>query len=321
MPSNPLQRVAEFLTTAMALLFGAGPRGAGDTGTRPPALPPDLDRYLAGQEGRFRDIVPGAEKKIIWAGPPGVRTDRAVVYIHGFSGTRQETAPLADMVARGLGANLFYTRLTGHGRTGPAMLDGSVNAWLNDTVEAFEIGRRLGRRVVMLGVSTGGTAVTWLAAQPETGDLAACILISPNFAPANRAAQLLTWPWGKHLAELLIGPERRWEAENPGHDHYWTNQYPTAAMLPMMGMVRLVGSLDLSRVQAPVLVIYSPQDRIVSPRAAVKVFAALGSPRKILRPFTGSQDPSQHILAGDVLSPGTTAEVADMILEFLRPPP
>ncbi|MDD4273595.1 MAG: hypothetical protein PHG14_07705 [Desulfobacter postgatei] len=38
------------------------------------------------------------------------------VYIHGFSATRKETAPLSDLVAKTLNANLFYTRLSGHGR-------------------------------------------------------------------------------------------------------------------------------------------------------------------------------------------------------------
>ena len=57
------------------------------------------------------------------------------------------------------------------------MSEGRVNAWLNGTVEAFEIGTRLGRKVIMLGVSTGGTAVTWLATLPTTPELAACILI------------------------------------------------------------------------------------------------------------------------------------------------
>lgn len=35
---------------------------------KPPDLPEDLDRYIALQERRFDDIVPGTEKKIVWAG-------------------------------------------------------------------------------------------------------------------------------------------------------------------------------------------------------------------------------------------------------------
>lgn len=34
--------------------------------------------------------------------------------------------------------------------------------------------------------------------------------------------------------------------------------------------------------------------------------------------FTDSQYPSQHVLAGDILSPATTVQVADMIHDFIR---
>lgn len=283
-----------------------------------PRLPQDLDRYLAEQEHRFDDLVPGTQKKIVWAREPGVQTELALVYVHGFSASRQETAPLAEVVAEQLQANLYYTRLTGHGRSGAAMLAGSVNAWLDDTYTAYEIGRRLGRKVVMMGVSTGATALTWLATRPDVEGLRACVLISPNFAPADWTANILTWPGGLWLAERIIGKERCWQAENDLHEHYWTTRYPTAALVPMMRLVKGVRSLDLGRISIPVQVIYAPGDQVVNPRAVVKTFAAIGTPRKALVPFTRSEDPSQHLLAGDVLSPGTTVEVATIISAFIR---
>lgn len=82
-----------------------------------------------------------------------------------------------------------------------------INAWLNDTVASFEIGKRIGRQVIMMGVSTDGTAVTWLAAQPGIEALHASFLISPNFSPADKSARVLLWPWGRQLAELFIGRE------------------------------------------------------------------------------------------------------------------
>ena len=62
------------------------------------------------------------------------QTQWAVVYIHGFSASRMETAPLADTIATALGANLFYARLAGHGRGGAAMGEPSVQDWLADGV-------------------------------------------------------------------------------------------------------------------------------------------------------------------------------------------
>lgn len=301
----------------LLVVFLTGPKVPIDETIHPLSLPDDLDNYLANQEHRFNDIIPGAEKKIIWANTPRSKTDYAIVYIHGFSATRQEMAPLAELVAKSLQANLFYTRLTGHGRDGKAMLEGSVNAWLNDTVEALRIGSKLGKKVVMIGSSTGGTAITWLAAQTDSTTINAFILISPNFGPTNWTASILTWPWGQQIAELFMGKERYWNPENTFHGRYWTNSYPTSALLPMMGIVDLLNSMNLKKVKTPLLLIHSPDDQVVSTRAAIRTFSIIGSKNKLRVPYTQSEDPNQHVLAGDILSPGTTEEVARMISEFI----
>ena len=71
-------------------------------------------------------------------------------------------------------------------------------------------------------------------------------------------------------------------------------------------------------VEHEVLMLVAPGDQVVSASASVEAFAAIDSPRKKLIEFTGSEDPKHHILAGDIVSPGTTEIVAEMILEFLN---
>ncbi len=309
--------VIALLIVGIVVVFLLGPRVAVDDTLETVALPEDLDRYLAESESKFDDIVPGAEKNIVWAGAPGVITPLAIVYLHGFSATRQETAPLAEHLARELGANLYNVRFAGHGRTGPAMAEASVNDWLNDTQEALEIGRRLGEEVIVLGVSTGSTAATWLATQPDIEDVAAFVLISPNYAPGDPASELLLLPWGEQIAKAIIGPERSWEPLNEEQARYWTTSYPTEALLPMMGLVDLVRDGDLEAVNRPVLVIYSPNDQVVSPEAVEATFARFGSPEKEIIPFPDSQDPSNHVLAGDIVAPNDTDTIAELILSYL----
>lgn len=309
------------LVVIAAIVFLVGPRVCIDQTIFLKKLPLNLDDYLRRQEKPFVDIIPGTRKTIIWAGTSNEQTEFSVVYIHGFSATRKETAPLSDLVAQALGANLFYTRLTGHGLTGRAMADASVNDWLNDVVEAYEIGQRLGRKVIMIGCSTGGTILAWLAHRAATvggmDALYAGIFLSPNFKPKNSFSSMLSWPWGGHIARVLIGKERVVQPENQGHEQYWITRYPVAALLPMMGMVKLVRGLDLSKIQVPGLVIYSSQDQVIDIASLEHAFNQMGCLRKRLVPFTSSADPGQHILAGDIFSPGTSEELADMIVAFV----
>jgi len=313
--------IAGLFPALVTVLFLIGPRVDLDTTVHPLALPRDLDAYLAQTEAVHNSLVPGTEKKIVWAHTPGEQTPLSLVYVHGFSASRQDTAPLAAMIAGRLGANLFCTRLTGHGCGSAAMLDGSVKAWANDMHEAVEVGRRLGRRVVLMGISTGGTLAVWQAAREDQEKIAALVLLSPNFGPADRRTMILTWPWGAQLAELLVGKTRSWQPVNEGHGRYWTSSYPVRALLPMMGMVKLVKSLDLRGIKMPTLVVYSPEDKTVDVPAVIAAFQGIGAEQKKLLALSQVSDPGRHVLAGDILSPSSTVPLADSVVEFLRSVP
>lgn len=311
--------VALLLTLVAGLaVFLAGPKVPIDTTIDHLVLPLDLERYLTEAESRVPDLRAGTEKLILWADlAKRSTTPISVVYLHGFSATRQETSPLSEHIARRLGANLFLTRLTGHGRDGAALAQASVNDWLNDANEALEIGRRLGNRVVVIGSSTGGTLATWLGTR-QADDLLALVLLSPNFGVRDRRADMLTLPWARQLAPLIGGPEHSFEPANARHERYWTTHYPTVALLPMMGLVELVRGASLDAIQVPVLTLYSSSDTLIDLEAMRATLARVGSPKKALIEIAGVGDPQQHVLAGDILSPRTTDPVVDQIVGFLR---
>jgi len=306
------------LVLSLTILFLAGPRVPVDLHIRPIELPADLEGYLKASEARFPDIVAHTEKTIIWADPATKRpTPLALVYLHGFSATRQETAPLAERVAQRLGANLLYTRLTGHGRPASAMGAATVNDWLNDGAEALAIGKRLGERVLLIATSTGGTLATWLASYSRSDALRACILISPNFMPAKAEARLLTLPWAKYLIPLFYGKIWRWTPINELHGTYWTQDYPMTANITLMGLVQFVKTLDVRQIRCPVLTFLSPHDEIVNPAATETMLTRFGSVIKKTVYIGDAQDPRQHVLAGDILSPNTTETMAQMIADFV----
>ena len=80
-----------------------------------------------------------------------IETDKpTVVFIHGFSASPGELSPMPQMIALNLRANLFLTRLTGHGQDGAAFGASTYEAWQKDANEAFEIGAAIGERVIVM---------------------------------------------------------------------------------------------------------------------------------------------------------------------------
>ena len=316
-------RVAVWSAILLGCLFLAGPRASVDPEVAIPALPAlpaELEALLESQESRYPDIVPGTQKRILWFDPqaPG-RTEFAVVYLHGFSATHRESAPLAETLAHELGANAFLARLAGHGRTGEALGASVAGEWLLDAAEAMEIGRRIGRRTILLGVSTGGTLATWAAAHPQWRDeIEALILLSPNYALADSRAWILDLPWGGVLAEMVQGPEYGFETQNELHRRYWTERYPTRVLLEVGALIRLVDADLMGRIPAPVLMFLSPRDRVIDPTVAERRFGELGSRERELIRVSQIPGSGEHVLAGDILAPGRTPVVLSQILSFLR---
>ena len=151
----------------------------GDTpGLLPEAFVPEREtpeetvRTVVASEALIDGIRKTAAKEVIWAREDRARTPLSLVYVHGFSASKAELRPVPDRAAERLGANLFFTRLTGHGRDGAAMGTARAEDWMRDMAEAVAVGKALGERVVLMGTSMGG-ALTALAAPVLAQDSAA----------------------------------------------------------------------------------------------------------------------------------------------------
>ncbi|WP_252928788.1 carboxylesterase [Aliihoeflea sp. 40Bstr573] len=304
-----------------AIAYLAGPRVPVDTAIRfdPAAIGGDVEAYVDARERDVPNLRDGVGKEIVWAFPASkARTPLAIVYVHGFSASSGEIRPVPDEVAARLGANLFFTRLTGHGQDGGAMATASVNDWVNDYAEAIEIGRRLGTRVVVMATSTGAGLATWAATQPELSeDVAALVLVSPNYRVRATGSSLLTGPWGGQIARLASGPERQFTPRNEAHGRLWTARYPTEAILPMAALTKLARNAPAEEIGIPALFIYSSTDRIVDAEVTRDIAARWGALSDSLL-IESSGDPQNHVIAGDALSPQTNELVIETTVNWLR---
>ncbi len=317
---KPVLTALLFLAILGAIIM-LGPRTSSDMTVTfdPGVIGADIDSWLAESEADHADIRPGLAKEIVWADPANrTRTPIAIVYIHGFSASKGEIRPLPDLVAHALGANLFYTRLAGHGRSNDAMAQASTADWANDMAEALAIGDRLGERTIVIATSTGATLTTWaLADRSLSSRVAAVVFLSANFRIKARGSSLLTAPWARSIAHLVLGARRGFTPLNALHASLWTPEYPVDALLPMAALVKLAGRLDVSAVATPALFIQSLDDQVVDTVRSSEIAALWGGPVEIIDPGP-VDDPFQHVLAGDALSPSTTEPLSAKIISWLR---
>ena len=161
-----------------------------------------LDDHLKKTESGVRALHPDCEKKIVWASESGVKSITSVVFIHGFSATRFECSPVIDMVAEKLEANLYFARLRGHGQDGRALAESSFDEFMEDTIEAIEIGKTIGDEVIVIGSSTGCSLIHVALGQGE--QIKSAVYISPNFGPKPLKGQALRIPGAKFLVPLIV---------------------------------------------------------------------------------------------------------------------
>lgn len=280
----------------------------------------DLTSYLSENEKKYTDITPGVQKRIIWADKINNKTTFSIVYIHGFSATSEEIRPVPDLIAKGLGANLYFTRLSGHGRSPIAMAEPSVRDWMIDVAEALEIGRRIGLKIIVISASTGSTLAAAAALNPDfTNSIAGFIFISPNFGINNPLASLLTWPGARLWVPLVVGEMRINKPRNTRHAKYWTTSYPTIATLPMAAIVKAVNNQNFSKVHFPALFYYSVDDQVVNTEATAGFARRWGGAKKTINvTMTNKDDIHSHIIMGDIVSPNQTKRAVEIMTDWIK---
>lgn len=280
----------------------------------------DLNVWLVEQENAFSGIVPGTEKKVVWAGAEGVRTPTSVVYLHGFSGSAPDIKPVPDLVAKALGANLFYTRLTGHGQDGAALGAATAEDWIADTAEALAIGRRLGDQVLVMATSTGGTLATIAMTDPSVSkDVVGVVMISPNFRMKSTKARILDLGFAPLWVPSTMGPDYSTTPTSKAHATYWTMTYPTSVLFEVAALIRAAETLDLTEIDVALIVLYSPEDQVVEQTRTRSLLKNWEGPvRWEPRQMTDQDDPNSHMITGDIRSPSQTNDTVATILDWTK---
>ena len=275
-----------------------------------------LDQLIESRENEIQNIRLDVEKKIIWANKNNQKTKTSLVFIHGFSATRFELNPVIEMLGKELQANIFFTRLKGHGQDGRALGEATFDDWMIDIEEAIGIGKVIGDNLVLIGCSTGCSLIHTIL--KESIDIKAVIYVSPNFGPKSFKGQLLRVPGAKLFMPLVFGKEHFFIPKNVEHERCWTTRYPIKALFAIKDSVVAAYKIKHNKIKVPMLFWFSDDDQVVSAKATRKIISKMGNNVTVYNPIlTNEDDSSKHGILGDILSASQTKDGVNKILSWL----
>ena len=270
-----------------------------------------LEEYVAKKEARFK-LKPDNEARILWANDSAKQvTEYAVVYLHGFSASQEEGDPVHYEFAQKFGCNLYLSRLDAHGidTTEPLINFTAAGAW-NSAKEAYAIGRQLGKKVILLSTSTGGSLALKLAA--EYPEIAGLILLSPNIEINDPNAWLLNNHWGLQIANLIKGKYNVAGDTTPIYAQYWNKKYRMEATVQLEELLEsTMKASTFNKVKQPTLLLYyfkdeDHQDKVVKVSAMKRMFNQLGTPEnqkwQLAIPNAGDHVLGSYVKSKDITS-------------------
>ncbi|MGH9072111.1 MAG: alpha/beta hydrolase, partial [Acidimicrobiales bacterium] len=201
-------------------------------------------------------ILPGAEPES-WSGDSTQGRADAALVLHGFTGTPQSMRALAEaLAATGLAVELPL--LPGHGTSIEDMVPTRWRDWFAAAEAAYCALAARSRRVVVVGLSMGGTLACALAAgHPEVAGIA---VINPFVEPpAQSFFEILR---GVLSAGVEVAPGLGADLADPGAAELSYSGTPIRAALSLF---EATATLELGRIACPVLLLQSRGDHVVPP--------------------------------------------------------
>ncbi len=199
---------------------------------------------------------------------PRAPTGRAVLLLHGFTGSPWELRLMGDSLAA-RGFHVVAPRLPGHGTVPEAMLFVTWQDWVASAEAAFRQLTRDFKHVSVAGLSMGGLLGLILASR-EAARVRRLVLMAPVLA-------LRAGP-GRWLHRVRHTPLARavptWFTKAPPdlEDQVMRAQAPSPARFPVARVLDLFSLQDLARravgsVRCPTLLFAAANDHVVDPRA------------------------------------------------------
>jgi esterase/lipase len=266
-----------------------------------------LEHKIITEENATKGIRPGCEAEIVWADTMRKeKTKIAFLYIHGFGASQMEADPIHRNLAKRYSANLYLSRLAGHGIDlgDNTMATVTADDFANSVEYALAITKLLGEEVIVLSNSFGGALSCYLASKhPEIKTL---VLYSPCIKSYDSRAEFFTKPWGLKIVTLFKGsPILDYKPFNSAYAKYWTTHYNLNGLAEFQNfLIHTMKKETFEKIKCPVFMGYwykneTIKDTAASIPAMLKMFDELGSVNKRKFAF---QNVANHEMTTPILS-------------------
>jgi esterase/lipase len=270
-----------------------------------------LDSYITAMEAPHK-IKPNNQAKIIWADSSQSQTEYALVYLHGFSASQMEGDPVHQNIAKQFNCNLYLARLAEHGiDTTEDLMNLTADQYWESAKLAYAIGKQIGKKVILMSTSTGGTLALQLASvYPE---IAGLILYSPNIEVFNPSAPLLDNPWGLQIGRAVLKSNYvDIKYKDSAYPKYWNSHYRIEAVVALQNLLEAtMTEATFKKIHQPTLALYyykdeAHQDNVVKVKAIQKMMQQIATPAnlkmEIAIPNAGNHVIASPIVSNDIVS-------------------
>jgi carboxylesterase len=215
-------------------------------------------------------ILPGCEPwshTAISADAPGA------LVIHGFTGNPSSMRGMAEAFAAA-GFHVEMPRLPGHGTSVQDMAATSWSDWLGEAEAAYQRLAARASRLVVAGLSMGGSLTLQLGA--DHAEIAGLVCVNPATQP--QAAEMVDAVRQMVDAGTEMFPGIGSDIADPDAAEIAYPEVPLRSLLSLMvdGLTPLGRALP--SITMPLLLLNSPQDHVVEPAQAEFLTATYGGP-------------------------------------------
>lgn len=249
-------------------------------------------------------LIPTAEPFLLL----GDRSKPACLLIHGFTGTPKEMRWMGDFLNE-KGYTCLGVRLAGHAANPEDMIRSNWTDWTASVEDAFSLLRGLTDRIFLVGLSMGGILSLLMSTRLDVQGVIA--MSTPYKLPDDPRLRHIEWI-SKIVAYMPKSDEEpgaTWFDKEAFKDHI---SYPQNPVRSIGQLNQLLGEMRaaLPKIDAPVLLIHSKDDKYVPPESMELIFADLKTSDKRKLFVTGSG----HVVTRDA----ARRQVFESALEFIQ---